>query len=98
MDNSETGADITDLEDRPEINEDLDIEDSNPQSEGGADVKSGFPQVTKLFMDTPHKAFEDPAYYKSLMSESGGESAKRLHSIFQKYATAKDPKDKTVFR
>jgi hypothetical protein len=76
--------------------DDTDIVDSNPQ-QGGAPVQSGFPPVEKLFEDTPHKAFEDAAYYKSLMSD-GSDAAKRLHGIFQKYATAKDPKDKAVFR
>jgi len=56
-----------------------------------------FPTVTKRFEDTPHHYFEDPNYYKTALSE-GGEPAKRVHAILQKYINAKDPKDRSVFR
>ncbi|GHV83969.1 hypothetical protein AGMMS50212_13090 [Spirochaetia bacterium] len=78
---------------------DAEIEDQNPvDAAAGAETgASGFPAIKKLFEDTPNTILEDAAYYKSLLSD-GNENAPRLHNIFQKYATAKDPKDKAVFR
>jgi hypothetical protein len=57
----------------------------------------GFPQITKRFEETPHNFFNDPNYYKTALSNEG-EIAQRVHSILQKYLTAKDPKDRSVFR
>ena len=62
-----------------------------------ASVQSGFPPVEKLFEETGHDTFADPTYYKTVLAD-GGNLAQRLHSIFQKYATTKDPKDKSIFR
>jgi hypothetical protein len=57
----------------------------------------GFPEVTKRFSDTPHKAFDDPNYYKqALLGE--GDIAQRVHTILQKYINTKDPKDRSVYR
>jgi hypothetical protein len=68
------------------------------QAEGtGAAVQSSFPPVEKLFEETGHKVFDDPAFYKTVLAD-GGNLAQRLHGIFQKYATTKDPKDKSIFR
>jgi len=58
---------------------------------------SGFPPVTKRFEEKGHNFFNDPNYYKSALSNEG-EIAQRVHSVLQKYLTAKDPKDKSVFR
>ncbi|GMO28954.1 MAG: hypothetical protein Ta2B_09870 [Termitinemataceae bacterium] len=77
--------------------EDMEIEDSNPLANDPNAVNSGFPPIAKLYEEVPHKVFDDPSYYKSLMAD-GGDGAKRLHGIFQKYATEKDPKNKAVFR
>jgi len=57
----------------------------------------GFPEVTKRLEEVGHKAFDDPEYYKTALSNEG-DIAKRVHSILQKYLNAKDPKDKGVFR
>jgi hypothetical protein len=62
-----------------------------------AAIQSGFPPVEKLLEEIGHKAFDDPAYYKTVLADSGN-LAQRLHGIFQKYATTKDPKDKSIFR
>jgi hypothetical protein len=59
--------------------------------------ESGFPVVEKIFEDAGHAAFDDPAYYKTVLADCG-DVGQRLHGIFQKYATAKDPKDKSIFR
>ena len=58
---------------------------------------AGFPQVTKNLEDTPHKAFDDPNYYKTALTGEG-DISQRIHGILQKYLNAKDPKDRGVFR
>ncbi|MDR1838491.1 MAG: hypothetical protein LBQ93_02745 [Treponema sp.] len=58
---------------------------------------SGFPLVTKRFEEKPHNFFDDPNYYKNALSGEG-DIAQRVHSLLQKYLTAKDPKDRSVFR
>ncbi|MDR1839152.1 MAG: hypothetical protein LBQ93_06165 [Treponema sp.] len=66
----------------------------------GEDVNlgaSGFPQITKRFEEKGHSYFDDPNYYKTALSNEG-EIAQRVHSTLQKYLTAKDPKDRSVFR
>jgi len=56
-----------------------------------------FPAITKRFEEKGHDFFNDPNYYKTALSNEG-EIAQRVHSILQKYLTAKDPKDRSVFR
>jgi hypothetical protein len=64
----------------------------------GVDLSvSGFPKITKRFEDTPHEYFNDQGYYKAALSNEG-DIAQRVHTILQKYLTAKDPKDRSVFR
>jgi len=71
------------------------------EAQGDADqpdlTSGGFPDVSKRLEDVPHKAFDDPEYYKTALSNEG-DIAKRVHGILQKYLNAKDPKDKGVFR
>jgi hypothetical protein len=62
-----------------------------------AGAQSGFPPVEKIFEESGHKAFDDAAYYKTVLTDCG-DLSQRLHGIFQKYATTKDPKDKSIFR
>jgi hypothetical protein len=57
----------------------------------------GFPEVTKRFLDIPHKAFDDPNYYKQALAGEG-DIAQRVHTILQKYVNTKDPKDRSVYR
>jgi hypothetical protein len=64
----------------------------------GADTgASGFPEITRRFEEKPHAFFSDPNYYKAALSGEG-DIAQRVHGILQKYLTAKDPKDRSVFR
>jgi hypothetical protein len=56
-----------------------------------------FPAITKRFEEKGHDFFNDPNYYKTALSNEG-DIAQRVHSILQKYLTAKDPKDRSVFR
>jgi len=58
---------------------------------------SEFPKITKHLEDKGHNFFNDPNYYKAALTNEG-EIAQRVHTILQKYLTAKDPKDRGVFR
>jgi len=72
--------------------------DESQGESGETDLTSGgFPEITKRLEEVPHKAFDDPEYYKTALSNEG-DIAKRVHMILQKYLNAKDPKDKGVFR
>ena len=69
-----------------------------PANNSGVEISSdGFPKITKRFEEKPHDFFNDPNYYKTALSNEG-DIAQRVHSILQKYLTAKDPKDRSVFR
>ncbi|MDR0495494.1 MAG: hypothetical protein LBG95_07695 [Treponema sp.] len=75
-----------------------DENNSSETGEQGVDLSAqGFPEITKRLEAAPHQFFADPNYYKVALSDEG-ESAKRVHAIFQKYINAKDPKDRSVFR
>ena len=58
---------------------------------------AGFPEITKRLEDNPHKALEDPNYYKTALAGEG-DISQRVHTILQKYLNTKDPKDRGVFR
>ncbi|QQO11317.1 hypothetical protein JFL75_04770 [Breznakiella homolactica] len=60
-------------------------------------MEERFPEITKRFESVPHTAFEDPNYYKKVLSGEG-DAAQRVHTILQKFVNAKDPKDRGVFR
>jgi hypothetical protein len=71
---------------------------SDSKAESDVDITvEGFPKITKFYEDTPHDFFNDPNYYKTALSNEG-DIAQRVHSILHKYLTAKDPKDRSVFR
>jgi hypothetical protein len=73
-------------------------EKADNQGEPGTEHEnSGFPQVTKRLEEKAHEAFNDPGYYKQVLANEG-DSARRIHTILQKYLNTKDPKDKSVFR
>ncbi|MDR0409333.1 MAG: hypothetical protein LBH18_02935 [Spirochaetaceae bacterium] len=76
---------------------DNDIKDTEQPDVQAVENSSGFPTVEKLFEDTGHKIFENPVYYKMALADEG-DATQRLHTLFQKYATTKDPKDKSIFR
>jgi len=72
--------------------------DESQGESGEIDLAAGgFPEITKRLEEVPHKAFDDPEYYKTALSNEG-DIAKRVHMILQKYLNTKDPKDKGVFR
>ena len=72
-------------------------EESSGETEELNLSSAGFPEITKRLEDVPHKAFQDPNYYKTALSGEGA-IAQRVHAILQKYLNAKDPKDRGVFR
>jgi len=75
-----------------------DFADISASSGGEVDLTaSEFPQVTKRLEEKGHNFFNDPNYYKATLTNEG-EIAQRVHTILQKYLTAKDPKDRSVFR
>ena len=64
----------------------------------GVDLTSvGFPEVKKRLEAKPNSYFNDPNYYKTALSGEG-DISKRVHGTLQKYLTAKDPKDRSVYR
>jgi hypothetical protein len=92
----DTGGPLPDFNDI--FGDSKDTKDVKEPSADSVDLSlSGFPAVTKRFEDKPHDYFNDPNYYKTALSNEG-DIAQRVHGILQKYLTAKDPKDRSVFR
>lgn len=58
--------------------------------------KKEFPAVTKLVNDESNGFYDDQNYYKIALG--GEEGAQRVHTVFSKYLTCTDPKDRTVYR
>ncbi|MDR2481177.1 MAG: hypothetical protein LBD07_02655 [Spirochaetaceae bacterium] len=75
----------------------LDTGSEKNSSETFSGAVSGFPEIAKLLEEADSAVFDDTAYYKHALAD-GGDSAKRLHAVFQKYSTAKEPSDKTLYR
>ncbi|MDR0403501.1 MAG: hypothetical protein LBH35_07950 [Treponema sp.] len=78
------------------VAEALEVEDEEGGEEASAE-SAEFPKITKRFEEVPHQVFNDPNYYKTVLSNEGN-GATRVHGILQKYLNAKDPKDRSVFR
>jgi len=60
-------------------------------------TQNTFPEVTRPYSTVPLTLFSDPDYYKKALSGEG-DIAQRVHIIFQKFLTTKDPKDRGVYR
>ncbi|MDR0382683.1 MAG: hypothetical protein LBH50_01715 [Spirochaetaceae bacterium] len=74
------------------------MDKSDGEREKKADaIEGGFPHAEKLLEETGHDAFDDPNYYTSAIADEG-ELSQRLHTVFRKYATTSDHKDRAVFR
>jgi len=72
--------------------------DSEPVESDELDIGAGgFPLIFQHLAEIPQKAFGDPNYYKIALSGEG-DIAQRVHQILQKYLSARDPKDKGVYR
>ena len=56
-----------------------------------------FEPIQNPYLDEPSETFNDPAYYKTALSNEN-QSAQRVHQILSQYLTCKDPKDRTVYR
>ena len=59
--------------------------------------KTSFPPLAKLLNDAPSNVYNDPKYYKTVLTNEN-QSAQRVHQIMSKYLTCQDPKDRAVFR
>ncbi|MCL2411227.1 MAG: hypothetical protein FWC97_06240 [Treponema sp.] len=86
----------------PDFNDIFGNKENNDSQTGGSGSEvdlgsTGFPQITKRLEENSHNFFNDPNYYKNALSNEG-DIAQRVHTILQKYLTAKDPKDRSVFR
>jgi hypothetical protein len=53
--------------------------------------------VQTVFEEKPKPYFRDKNYYKNLLADQG-EIGRRVHQWLTQFATAKDPKDRSVFR
>lgn len=56
-----------------------------------------FRPITKFFNDEPSKVYDDPVYYKKVLTGEG-QSSQRLHGLLVKYLNCQDKKDRTVYR
>lgn len=71
---------------------------SSPKSIHNVDLsQKEFPPVEKFLNDVPSKVFDDPSYYKTVLTGEN-QSAQRVHQLLSKYLTCQDPKDRTVYR
>jgi hypothetical protein len=80
-----------------EVSQDEDSAPAEEEPEQPEAASSAFPEITKRFEEKPHAFFDDPNYYKQILSHEG-DLAQRIHAILQKYVNTKDPKDRGVFR
>ena len=53
--------------------------------------------IQTAFQGKPKPYFRDKNYYKNLLSDQG-EIGRRVHQLLTQFATAKDPKDRSVYR
>ncbi len=58
--------------------------------------KKSFAPISKI-KEKPKPFFKDKDYYKKLLSGEG-EIAKKVHQLLTQFMTAKDPKDKSLYR
>ena len=77
-----------------DIDDDFDLD---MDSDAPSTISGSFPEIKKRLEDNPHRAFDNPDYYKIALSDEG-DITQRVHGILQKYLKCKDPKDKGVFR
>lgn len=59
--------------------------------------RTGFKPITEFFSSELSPLFNNPNYYKTALAGEN-ESSQRFHNVLSKYLTAKDPKDRSVFR
>lgn len=72
------------------------IEDAEGRANTSATSKITFDTV-KEFSDFPQKWFDDPDFYKKVLT-GVGESANRVHEVLVAYLKATDPADRNVYR
>jgi len=92
------GIQVTTQAEKPEFG-DLFEEEVKVDKKGLEEVdlsKKSFDIQTHL-EEKPKPFFRDKNYYKNLLAEQG-EIGRRVHQLLTQFATAKDPKDKSVYR
>ena len=60
-------------------------------------AQTEFAPLEKELNDTPSAVFQDPSYYKKVLTNEN-QSAQRVHQVLSKYLTCSDPKDRAVYR
>lgn len=60
-------------------------------------LKKRFFNPVKEFFGPPHNWFDDPAFYKTVLSGEG-EVAERLHKNLADFLKAKDPADRSIYK
>ncbi len=76
----------------------LEASGSGPRGPHDVDLTaSSFTKIEAFYNETPHRYFDDPAYYKKVLGNEN-ETAQRLHNLLSKYLTCQDPKDRGVYR
>ncbi|MDR3276154.1 MAG: hypothetical protein LBT11_02910 [Treponema sp.] len=56
-----------------------------------------FPRIDKRLEETPQEVFNDPNYYKAVLSGEG-EAAQPFHTALQKYVNAKEEREREEFK
>ena len=92
------GIQATTQAEKPEFG-DLFEEEVHVEKKGPEEVdlsKKSF-DVQTTFEEKPKPYFRDKNYYKNLLADQG-ETGRRVHQLLTQFATAKDPKDRSIFR
>jgi len=92
------GIQVTTQAEKPEFG-DLFEEEVKVDKKGLEEVdlsKKSF-DIQTHFEEKPKPFFRDKNYYKNLLADQG-EIGRRVHQLLTQFATAKDPKDKSVYR
>jgi hypothetical protein len=74
--------------------EEVKVDKKGPEE---VDVSKKSFDIQTVFEEKPKPYFRDKNYYKNLLADQG-EIGRRVHQLLTQFATAKDPKDKSVYR
>lgn len=75
----------------------VDEKAANKASSEEADLSKKSFEAIKKFEEARKPFFSDKDYYKKLLSGEG-EISKKVHQLLSQFITAKDPKDKSIYR
>jgi hypothetical protein len=74
--------------------EDVKVDKKGPEQ---VDLSKKSFDIQTSFEEKPKPYFRDKNYYKNLLADQG-EIGRRVHQLLTQFATAKDPKDRSVYR